>query len=356
MPAYLFGSTQINANSGGYGYFIESKPLNSPAFSPVLFPIARLGAMKKSGETVNPREIALDIKVIGSSRSDLLSRLDTLQQALSLRSQTLLIHDSGTRQYQSVDCTSAEAVLGKGRVSACVVQCKFLATDPYAYKTISSSYDTGTVALTLAGSLWNFSAISIAGGGNQYTFPLFHITNKTSTGSTTLTTARNSGSTYTTLPVNATSFSAAVGDVLQLSSGGNTQNVTVATAFSAGATTLTVTSFVANATYGIGATVAKVTQWTSISVSQVEDSQIISANSTTDVPLPNLNSDYVDIQCDPAIANGMSVQTNASGENSDFSGIPPVIEPGATTFYIAIACVSAVSAQCVISWNAGWLS
>jgi hypothetical protein len=308
---------------------------------------------KKSGETTNPHEIPLNIKVIGSSRSDLIARLRALQQALSARSQTLLIDDTNTCQYRSVDCTSAEGPLG---IVSCLVQCKFLTTDPYPYAITSSSHDTGTVALTLASSLWNFSTISVTGGGNQYTFPLFHIINKTSTGSTTLTTARNSGSTYTTLPVNATSFSAAVGDILQLSSGGNTQNVTVATAFSAGATTLTVSSFVANATYGIGATVAKITQWTSISVSQTEDSQTISANSTTDVPLPNLNNEYVDIQCDPAIANGMSIQSNASGENSDFAGVPPIIEPGTTTFNIAIACASAVSAQCIISWNARYLS
>ncbi len=355
MTAYLFGSFQINANTGGLGYFVEGKSLNSPSFDPVLFPIARLGALKKSGEAVKPREIAVDIRVIGSSRSDLLSRLDTLQQALFERSQVLLIHDTGTRQYQSVDCISAEAVLGKGRsVVSCIAQCKFLASDPYAYATSSSSSDTGTVALTLASSLWNFAAINVAGGGTIYSYPLFHIVNKTSTGSTTLTTARNSGSTYTTLPVNATSFSASVGDILQLSSGGNTQNATVATAFSTSATTLTVTSFVANATYGIGATVAKVTQWTAISISQTQDSQTISASSSTDTPLPSANNEYIDVQCNPVA--GISIIANSSGENIDFSGVPPVIEPGTTTFNIAIACVSAVSAQCVISWNQRYLS
>lgn len=354
MAAYYFGSFQINANSGGRGYFIESKPLSSPSFSPVLFPIARLGATKKSGETTNPREIAIDIKVIGSSRTDLIGRLRSLQQALFQRSQILLIDDTGTCQYQSVDCTSAEGKLGKGAIVACVMQCKFLATDPYAYAVSSSSSDTGTVALSLASSLWNFAAIDVAGGGTVYSYPLFHIVNKTSTGSTTLTTARNSGSTYTTLPVNSTSFSASVGDVLQLSSGGNTQNVTVGTAFSVGATTLAVSSFTANATYGIGATVTKITQWTAISISQTQDSQTISANSTTDTPLPSANSEYVDIQCNPIA--GISIIANSSGENIDFTGVPPVIESATTTFNISIACASAVSAQCIISWNARYLS
>jgi hypothetical protein len=312
--------------------------------------------MKKSGETTSPREIMMDIKVVGSSRSDLIARLRTLQQGLLPRSQTLLVDDTNTCQYQSVDCVSAETTLGKGNLIACVVQCKFLATDPFAYAVSSSSYDTGTVALTLANSLWNFAAINVAGGGNYYSFPLFHIINKTSTGSTTLTTARNSGTAYTTLPVSATSFSASIGDTLQLSSGGNSQNVIVATAFSVGATTLTVNSFVANATYGIGAAVTKVTQWNAISISQIQDSFTLTANSTSTVPLPNLNGDYVDVLCDPAVVNGMSIQTNSSGKNSDFSGIPPVLEYSTTTFNIAISCASAVSAQCIISWNARHIS
>ena len=351
---YYFGSFQLNAASGLFGYFIESKPFSSPAFTPVLSPIARLGVLKKSGEAINPREIGLDIRVVGQSRSDLITRLRTLQQALFLRSQTLLIDDTVTCQYQSVDCISAEATLGKGSLVAALVQCKFLTGDSFAYALTSSSYDTGTVTLTLANSLWNFAAITVTGGGTVISYPLFHLVNKTSTGSTTLTTARNSGTGYTTLPVNATSFSASIGDTLQLSSGGNTQNVTVATAFSIGATTLTVTSFTANATYAIGAAVAKVTQWTSISISQVQDNQTVSASSTTAAPLPNLNSDYVDVQCNPF--TGIAIQTNASGANSDFVGVPPFVEPGTTTFNIAIACASAVSAQCLISWNSRYLS
>jgi len=354
VASYFFGSYQINANSGGLGLFVETKNLSMPVVKPTSFVVARRDGTKKSGEVVDARQIDLGIRVIGSSRLDMLSRLDSLQQALALRGQNLTIHDTGTRFYQNVDCTSADAKLDKNSVVKCLVACKMVAYDPYAYASTSSSYDTGTVALTSANSLWNFAAINITGGGTYLSYPLLHLINNTSSGSTTLTTARNSGTMYTTLPVNATSFSASVGDTLQLSSGGNTQNVTVGTAFSVGATTITVTSFTANATYPIGATVAKITQWNSIQISQSQDSQTLSANSTASVPLPNANADYVDVQCNPAV--GMSIITNNSGKLSDPIGLYPVVEPGTTTFNIGISSSSAVSAEAVISWQSRYLS
>lgn len=356
MANYLFGAFQINANSGGYGYFIESKTLHAPTMSPAVFPIARRDGGKRSGERVNPRQIDLDIKVIGSSRTDLLSRLDSLQQALSLRSQSLLIHDSGTRYYQSVDCFSAETKLGPGNVVACLVACKFLAADPYAYATTSSSYDTGTVALTLSSSLWNFPSISITGGGTYYSYPLLHIINKTSTGNTTLTSARNSGTSYTTIAVAATSFSGSTGDQITITHSGTTQTLTASSGWSVGATTINVNSFTASANYVSGDVAAKVTQWTSISVAQTNDSQTISANSTSATPLPSANGDYVDFQCDPAQTAGMTIQTNGSGKYSDPNGVFPVVEPGLTTFNISIACASAVSAECIVSWVSRYVS
>jgi len=222
-----------------------------------------------------------------------------------------------------------------------------------AYAATSSSYDTGTVVLTLSSSVWNFAPIAIAGGGTVESYPLIHIVNKTSTGSTTLTTARNSGTAYTTLPVNATSFSGVIGDDLILSNGTTTQTVNVASNFSVGATTITVTSFTANATYAIGASVAKDTQWSAISVTQTTDSQTITTYSTSGTPLPNLNNDYVDIQCDPA--TGMSIITNGSGEKSDPVGIFPTLNPDSTTFNIAITSNSAVSADALFSWTARYL-
>jgi hypothetical protein len=353
MPNYFFGSFQINQNSGGLGYFFESKNLDIPKIRPVEFPIARRDGTKKSGEFVDPRQVDILLKIVGSSRTDLISRIDALQQALSLRSQSLCIHEDG-RIFNSVDCISADAKLKAGKIVACDVPISFKTYDPYAYASTSSSYDTGTVALTSANSLWNFPAINVVGGGTIYSYPLLHLINKTSTGSTTLSAGLTSGNNYTSISVNATGFSASIGDKITITHGGTTQTLNVTTAFSVGATSIAVTSFTAGANYVSGDACTKVTQWNSIQISQVQDSETLSANSTASVPLPSANGDYVDVTCDPA--SGMSIIANASGKQSDPVGIFPVMEPGTTTFNIGISCSSAVSAEAVISWNARYLS
>lgn len=356
MPTYSFGSFQINANSGGLGYFLLGKNVDLPEVAPVTFTIARLGGTKKSGEQIKERNITVTLKVIGTSRLDLMSRLDTLNQALSLRSQSLVIHED-SRYFRSVDALSAPVAFqaGNGIVSM-TVAIVFTAYDPFAYAASGSSYDTGTQTLTLTGGLWNFPAINITGGGNTYSYPFIRIYNRTSTGSTTLTANRNSGTAYTTIAVAATTFSGAVGDTVTITHSSTTQTLTVATSFSVGATTITVSSFTASANYVSGDAAAKVTQWTNFSITQSNDNQTLSAVTSTGVPLPSANGDYVDIQCDPAAVNGWSIQTNNSGLFSDPLGLFPVMEPGTTNFTIAIASGSQVSAQCQFSWNARWMS
>lgn len=356
MASYTFGGYTLNNFSGGLGNTIRSKNLDMPMVNPISFVISRRDGMKKSGETVSPRGIDLTLKIIGSSRADLISRLDALQQALAQRSQTLCIHEDG-RYYQSVDCIDAKATLAGGAdVQACTVKAKFIAYDPYAYAATSSSFDTGVVTLTSANSLWNFAAITVTGGGTYYSYPFLRISNKTSTGSTTLSAGLTSGNNFTSISVNATTFSGAIGDKITITHSGTTQTLNVTVAFSVGATSISVTSFTASVSYVSGDTVAKVTQWTSISITQAQDNQTITASSTNAVPLPNLNGDYVDVQCDPAQQQGMSIQTNNSGKFSDPIGVFPVMEPGTTVFNISIACASAVTAECIISWSPRYVS
>lgn len=356
MATYSFGSYTLNNMVNGLGTTLLAKNVDMPVIKPVTFPMARRDGLKKSGEFVDGRDVNVLLKVVGSSRLDLISRIDTLQQALSLRSQTLIIHEDG-RYYQSVDCISAPVQFQAGQgVVAAAVPCTFKCYDPYAYAAALSTYDTGTVALTLSSSLWNFAAINQAGGGTYYSYPLFHIINKTSTGSTTLSAGLTSGTNYTSISVNATSFSGSSGDQLTITHGGTTQTLTASASWSVGATSISVSSFMASANYVSGDAVAKVTQWTSVSVSQAPDSQVLSVNTSSSVALPKNNGDYIDIQCDPAATNGWSVQTNGSGLYSDPQGLFPVMEPGTTTFNISIACASAVSADCLISWKSRYLS
>lgn len=353
MAYASFGLYSLDNFSSGVGCIFRGKDVSAPVVTPVTSNIARGYGAVKSGELVAPRDISVTLKIVGSSRSDLIARLDALKKALRLRGQSLVIYED-LRYFANTDCLSADAQLAGGaNISACVVAIKFRSYDPMAYAASSSSYDTGTTVLTLSSSVWNFAAIAIAGGGTVESYPLLHIVNKTSTGASTLTTARNSGTAYTTLPVAATSFSGVVGDDLILSNGTTTQSVNVASNFSVGATTITVTSFTANATYGIGASVTKDTQWSAISVTQTTDSQTLTTYSTTGVPLPNLNNDYVDIQCDPI--QGMSIETNGTGELHDPVGVFPTLNPDSTTFNIAITSNSAVSAQAVFSWSARYL-
>jgi hypothetical protein len=353
MSYAAYGSYSLDTFNSGVGNIFRSKPVGAPAISPVVSTVARRYGAVKSGETVPVRDIPVTIKIVASSRSDLNARLDALKKALWLRGQQLVIYED-LRYFSNVDCVAAEAVLsGAANISACVVNMTFRTYDVMAYAAASSSYDTGTVVLTLASGVWNFPATAVVGGGTVESYPLIRLTNQTSTGATTLTTARNSGTSYTTLPVNATSFSASVGDQLKLVSGGNSQTVTVATSFSVGATTITVSSFTANATYGIGSTVTKQTQWTAISVTQASDSQTVSANSTATVPLPLNNADYVDIQCDPA--TGFSIMTNGNGKLSDPVGVFPTLPPDSTNFNITVTSVSAVSADALFSWTARYL-
>jgi len=353
MAYVLFGSYSMDTFGSGVGNILRSKDVSAPVVTPIVSNIARGYGAVKNGETVAPRDIPITIKIIATDRNDLNARLDTLKKALRLRGQALVIFEDG-RYFSNTDCLSAVATLaGAANIFACVVQCAFRAYDTMAYAASSSSYDTGTVALTLASSVWSFPAISIVGGGTIESFPLIHIINKTSTGATTLTTARNSGTGYTTLPVSATTFSGLIGDKLILDNGTATQTVTVSANFSVGATTITVTSFTANATYAIGASVTKDTQWSAITVSQVEDSQTLTTYSTSGTPLPKLNAEYVDVQCDPMV--GMSIIPNGSGEKSDPVGVFVVVEPDGSTFNIAITSNSAVSAEAIFSWSARYL-
>lgn len=356
MTNYIFGSLIINANSAGLGYFVTAKETSLPVVKPTTSAIPRLAGMKKSGEMIDARTINVTIKVVGSSRADLVSRLDTLQQGLAVRSAQLCIHDD-SRYFQSVDALSAPTKFQAGNgIVQCDVQCVFTAYDPFAYSASPSTSSVALTVLTLINGLWNFPAIPITGGGTIYSYPFIRITNDTGTGSTTLSAGLTSGSNYTSISVNATVFGASAGDTLILTHGGTSQTVTIATQFGSGTTTISVNSFMASTNYVSGDTVQKNTQWTSITVTQTTDNLAISAVSTTAVLLPVNNGDYVDVQCDPSAVNGWSIQTNNTGKFSDPIGLFPVMEPTLTTFNIAIASGSQVAADVSFNWTPRYLS
>lgn len=276
MPNYTFGSFVLNASSNGLGYFLVSKDIDLPVIKPTTALIARRIGVKKTGESVDARTITLGIQVVGSSRTDLISRLDSLTQALSLRGQACCIHEDG-RYFQNCDALSGPIKFsaGGGIVQALMVVV-ITAYDPYAYASMLSTYDTGTVALSLVNGNYTFPALLIPGGGTVASLPLIRLYNRTASGAT---------------------------------------------------------------------------QWTSLTISQTTDNQQLSATSVAAAPLPAVNGDYVDIQCDPSQVNGWTIQTNNSGKFTEPTGVFPVLEPGATAFTISVASSAAVSAEAVFSWT-----
>src|SRR5256885_3712845 len=206
MADYSFGGYILNSFSNGLGNIVRSKDISTPTVTPITASVARRFGTVKSGESVGARDIDITLKIIGSSRTDLISRLDALKKALRLRGQSLVIFED-SRLLQNTDCLAAEGKLtGGADVLACNLSLKFRAYDPIMYAATSSSYDTGTVALTSASGTWNFPAISVTGGGTSGAFSPLKFKKKTSTRAATPSPAPKVSTGYTQLPRDATRF------------------------------------------------------------------------------------------------------------------------------------------------------
>lgn len=107
---------------------------------------------------------------------------------------------------------------------------------------------------------------------------------------TTLTTALTNGQAgIVALAVAALPFAAAAGATFELVSGGNTQIVTLSAAAAAGATSLSVVSFTANAAYPIGAAVYReAVTVTTISTGQLQNAVVASEYTALTAGLQNL--------------------------------------------------------------------
>lgn len=353
MSTYTYGSFQLNANASGYGFFFLGKKMGLPGVKVSEFPVFRGDRSKISGVLVDARQVDVQLKIVGSSRPDLMSRLDTLQQALSQRGQPLIVHEDG-RQFLNAYPINAPVNFLSVIHAECTIT--FRCPDPYAYSTALSTYSSGTLTLTLSSGTYNFPTISLTNSGTVYAYPLIRLTNQTSTGQTTLTANRNSGTAYTTLTVAATPFSAVTGDKISITHGGTTQTLTISSTVSVGATTINVSSFTASANYVSGDVCLKLTQWTAVSITENSDNHVLTVNNVTGATLPVANGDYLDIQCDPANSSGETIQLNGDGIYREPIGLFPVIEVPNDTLNISITSVSQVKASVNISWYPRWMS
>jgi hypothetical protein len=224
---YMYGACVLH---DGINYFLTEKPLDFPVFKQTYFQVGRLEGVKKSGERLNERQIAVTIKVVGASRVDLEYKLDTLYQGLSARQQSLTLHSEDARYYIA-DAVAGQARLVPGRILAVDVPVTFVCQQPFAYASSQSVRTWASLLMSAVSgqaNVWQLPSasnpLSVSGGGNYFARPTIILTNETTANATTLSSTVSSGTAYTTLSVAALPAAAAAGRVfLLVSAGGSYQ-------------------------------------------------------------------------------------------------------------------------------------
>lgn len=164
-PVY-FGSFNLNDN---VNYFVIEKTLSTVPIKQTLFKVARLEGMKKTGAVQNERQISIKLRVVGTSRSNLESLLDTLNAALILPQQNLVMHALDAR-YFIADCTDVQITLPQGSVVSATVSLTFTAQQPFAFATSASSYTTTLSGWTVSSGVYSAN-FSVTAGGNVFCRP-----------------------------------------------------------------------------------------------------------------------------------------------------------------------------------------
>lgn len=177
MTSFMFGSFDMNSNTNGY--YLRSKDLDFPDVKPTLSKLAHLDGMKQNGSSINERVIQVAVEVIGTSRTDLESKLDTLDAALRLQQQQLTLHALDSR-YFTADCLSAKVKLVSESAVSAMVGIVFLCQIPYAYAASPSTQSVANATLSLvSGHIFKYADQSFAGGGTAVALPTIHLINTT---------------------------------------------------------------------------------------------------------------------------------------------------------------------------------
>lgn len=170
-----FGSFNLNDNKN---YIIRSKNLDFAEVKPTLQKLAHLDGMKISGSSINSRQIQVTMEVIGSSRTDLENKLDTLDLALSLKQQQLTLHTTPDNRYFVADCLSAKTQFANTDPVRAMVTLVFLCQIPYAVNPTTSTQSIAAGNLTLvSGHVYQFANQVFAGGGTAIALPTIHLVN-----------------------------------------------------------------------------------------------------------------------------------------------------------------------------------
>jgi hypothetical protein len=175
IPAY-YGNFNFN---DGINYFLISKDNYSfPTVKQTFFKMARLDGVKKTGESIDQRTITCEIFILGVSRVDLEKKIDALYQALWQRSQYLVMRANDNRQGVA-DCVDVKIKVNGTNIAYAKATVTFVMQNPFFALPTQSTYDTGSLTLTLvSGTLYQSSPISLTSGGNVYAWPTITITSR----------------------------------------------------------------------------------------------------------------------------------------------------------------------------------
>lgn len=348
--AYAYGGFVLH---DGVSYLVQGRPMAVPAVKQSLVAMARLEGLKKTGERVDAASIPVSLRVIGTSRADLESKLDMLYRALYQEQQHLVLHALDAR-YWIADCVDKHTTFQPARPTLADVEMLFTAQQPYAFAPSPSSYSTGNLAFgAVSGSStsWQSGTIVIAGGGTIFARPTLLLTVETTTNNTSLTAALVASTPYTTLSVAALPSAATAGQVFILNDGaGHTQNVTLSAGAAKGATSISVVSFTANFSYPAPGTTCDLdTTVSAISITQNTDNQLISVSGLTTLG----NGHYLSFIGDQLAQNGWTVtQDGNTGSLIVFAGQFPVMEPWATSWSLIVTANNQPTILCQWMWTA----
>ena len=178
-----FGSFNLNAQASGY--YVTEVPYSITPVVETFYKIARFEGQKRTSLVTNERQIQLKMMVISTAmpptRADLEQRLSTMYSYLIVPQQPLTMFALDSR-YVICDCTGADATLASGQPIAAQVTLTFVAQQPYFMATTQSTFDTGIVTLTSAGSNnYTFATQTILGGGTIFSRPVIQIFKESAT-------------------------------------------------------------------------------------------------------------------------------------------------------------------------------
>ncbi len=240
-----------------------------------------------------------------------------------------------------------------GKLLGLAVPVTFVAQNPFPSAAQSVSFTDSGAASLVSGNVYQRTGINLWRQGNSTAFPQIVVTNNTASNNTTLTTGLTASTNYTSLTVAAIPNAALSGDSYTLNDGaGHTQTVVLSAPAAQNATTLSVTSFMANFSYpgSGGSTVDRVTTITQIIINDTTDARAVTFNGIT-----LATGQALTVITDRTITNGFT-GTIGGGSPLNFSGIWPLMGQPQTAWTIQATCLSQPTIQTVWTWTPRYLS